>query len=120
MRKMTFMKFCALLGLAAVLSLSSGGMLRSARVLFAFVDDGTAAAQDKGMLKVIFKVKCYDEGKAALQGLNGIYKIETGFHYLHETDTVYFDPKAVTIEEMESALKNAGTYVETIKEKERN
>jgi copper chaperone CopZ len=81
---------------------------------------GTALAQDRGTSKVVFKVKCYDEGKAALQGLKGVRKIETGFHYLHETDTVYYDPKVITIGEMESALKKAGTYVETIREKERN
>ncbi len=80
---------------------------------------GRALAQEKGPSKVIFKVKCYDDGKAALQGLKGIQKIETGFHYLHETDTVYFDPKLITIEEMEAALKKAGTYVETVTEKER-
>ena len=81
---------------------------------------GTAFAQEKGTSKVVFKVKCYDEGKSALQGLNGIKKIETGFHYIHETDTVYFDPAKITIQEMEAALKKAGTYVETIQPKERN
>ena len=80
---------------------------------------GTAQAQEQGFSKVVFKVKCYDEGKAALQGLKGIQKIETGFHYVSETDTVYYDSKAITIEEMETALKKAGTYIETIK-KERN
>jgi len=81
---------------------------------------GTAHAQEIGTSKVVFKVKCYDEGKAALQGLKGIQKIETGFHYVHETDTVYYDPKVITIEEMETALKKAGTYVETMKKIERN
>ena len=79
---------------------------------------GTAFAQENGTAKVVFKVKCYDEGKAALQGLKGINKIETGFHYIHETDTVYFDPMMITVEEMEAALKKAGTYVETIQQKE--
>jgi copper chaperone CopZ len=81
---------------------------------------GPAAAQEQGMEKVIFKVRCYDEGKAALRGMKGIQRIETGFHYLHETDTVYFDPKVVTVEDMEAALQQAGTYLETIREKERN
>jgi hypothetical protein len=81
---------------------------------------GTAFAQEQGLSKVIFKVKCYDEGKTALQGLKGIQKIETGFHYLHEVDIVYYDPKIITIGEMETALKKAGTHVETITEKERN
>ncbi len=76
-----------------------------------------ALAQEKGSSKVTFKVKCYDDGKTALQGLKGIQKIETGFHYIHETDTVYYDPQQITIEEMEAALKKAGTYVETEKER---
>jgi copper chaperone CopZ len=78
---------------------------------------GTVFARDKGISEVIFKVKCYDEGKAALQGLKGIQKIETGFHYVHETDTVYYDPKVITIKDMETALKKAGTYLETIRKK---
>ena len=81
---------------------------------------GPAVAQEQGMEKVIFKVRCYDEGKAALRGMKGVQRIETGFHYLQETDTVYFDPKVVTVEEMEAALQRAGTYLETVREKERN
>jgi copper chaperone CopZ len=85
-----------------------------------FRNVGTALAGENGTAKVIFKVKCYDEGRAALRGIKGIERIETGFHYFDETDTVYFDPKLVTVEEMESALKKAGTYVETMQEKGRN
>jgi hypothetical protein len=81
---------------------------------------GTVEAQDSnGTSMVIFKVNCYDEGKAALQGMKGIQRIETGFHYMSETDTVYYDPKLISIEEMETRLKKAGTYIDTIK-KERN
>ena len=97
----------------------AGGAVRTA-YLSLFSGDRVALAQDTEVSKVIFKVKCYDEGKAALQGLKGIHKIETGFHYVHETDTVYYDPKMITIEEMEAALKKAGTYVETMKREERN
>jgi copper chaperone CopZ len=79
-----------------------------------FSGDRTALAQETGISKVIFKVKCYDDGKAALQGLKGVQKVETGFHYIHETDTVYYDPKMITIKEMETALKKAGTYVDTV------
>ena len=104
--------------LIAILTYESGAIRTAYFPLF--TGDRMALAQEAGMSKVIFKVKCYDEGKAALQGLKGIQKIETGFHYVHETDTVYYDPKLITIEEMESALKKAGTYVETMKQKERN
>ena len=70
---------------------------------------GIAFAQETGTSKVVFKVKCYDEGKAALQGLHGIRKVETGVHYLHETDTVYYDPNVITIKEMEfSGMKWLG------------
>jgi copper chaperone CopZ len=98
------------------LLLYSGRMAGGIAALSPFSESGTAIAQESGTEKAVFKVKCYDEGKMALQGLKGIQKIETGFHYVHETDTVYFDPKLIRIEEMESALKKAGTYVETIKQ----
>ena len=79
-----------------------------------FSGDRAALAQEAETSKVIFKVKCYDDGKAALQGLKGVQKVETGFHYIHESDTVYYDPKLITIKEMEAALKKAGTYVDTL------
>ena len=91
----------------------AGGAARTA-FLSLFSGDRTAMAQEAGTSKVIFKVKCYDDGKAALQGLKGVQKVETGFHYIHETDTVYYDPKLITIQEMEAALKKAGTYVDTL------
>ncbi len=81
---------------------------------------GTAAKQDKEISKVIFNVKCYDEGEAVLQGLKGIQKIETGLLYAYETDTVYYDPKIITIKDMETALKRAGIHLETITKKEGN
>ena len=88
--------------------------------LFSVIGPGTAFSREQRTAQVIFKVRCYDEGKTALQGLQGIQRIDTGYHYLHETDTVYFDPKVITVEEMEAALKKAGTYIETISGKERN
>jgi copper chaperone CopZ len=91
----------------------AGGAARAA-FLTLFSGGRAALAQEAGMSKVIFKVKCYDDGKAALRGLKGVHKVETGFHYIQETDTVYYDPKLITIREMETALKKAGTYVDTI------
>ena len=91
----------------------AGGAVRTA-LLTLFSGDRTVLAQEAEMSKVVFKVKCYDEGKAALQGLKGVVQVETGFHYIHETDTVYYDPKLITIKEMETALKKAGTYVDTM------
>jgi copper chaperone CopZ len=121
MKRKFFSIFSVLLKLAIFsLVLYSGKMIDIATLSPASGGQGTAFAQENGTSKVIFKVNCYDEGKTALQGLKGIQKIETGFHYIHETDTVYYDPKVITIEEMEKALKKVGTYVETINEKERN
>ncbi len=117
----TFLRiFSVLLTLAMFALLLYSGSIISIADLSAASSYGTAVAQDEGISKVIFKVKCYDDGKAALQGLKGIQKIETGFHYVHETDTVYYDPKVITIKDMETALKKAGTYLETITKKEGN
>ena len=114
MKKAIFTIFGAILLLALIsLFWNSGTMIGNVKLAPAS-GYGMALAQETGTSTVVFKVKCYDEGKTALQGLNGILKIETGFHYIHETDTVYYDPKVITIKEMESALKKAGTYVETI------
>ncbi len=61
----------------------------------------------QGSLRFGNMVKCYEDGNAALQGLKAVQKIETGFHYLNETDTVYNDLKVITVEELEMALKKA-------------
>ena len=53
-------------------------------------------------------------GKAALEGLNGVRKVERGFYRSMEINTVYYDPSRISIEEMEKALRKAGTYRKTI------
>jgi hypothetical protein len=45
--------------------------------------------------------------------LQGVQKVERGFHGSKEINTVWYDSTVVTIEEMETALKNAGTYLGT-------
>jgi hypothetical protein len=52
-------------------------------------------------------------GKAALEGLQGIRKVERGFKDRQEINTVHYDPSAITIEEMEKVLKDAQTYLGT-------
>jgi hypothetical protein len=42
--------------------------------------------------------------------LKGVKKVENGWHNLKEINRVYYDPAAVTIGEMEAALKKAKTY----------
>jgi len=44
-----------------------------------------------------------------------VKSVEKGFRNAQEINTVYYDPAAVTIEQMEAALKKAGTYQGTAK-----
>jgi hypothetical protein len=44
-----------------------------------------------------------------------VKRVEKGFHHLKEINTVYYDPAVITIKEMESALKRAGTYLGTVR-----
>jgi copper chaperone CopZ len=83
---------------------------------FAVAGDGPAVVQEAGTEKAVFVVHCYDEGHDALKGMKGVQKVDRGFRFFREINTVYYDPNVVTVEEMEKALKSAGTYVETIKE----
>jgi hypothetical protein len=48
--------------------------------------------------------------KATLEGLEGIQQVDRGFHNFKEINTIYYDASTVTIEEMEDALRKAGTY----------
>ena len=57
-----------------------------------------------------FYVGWYDVGKAALDGMQGIKHVSRGFKNFKEINTVTYDPSVVTVKEMESALKRAGTY----------
>lgn len=41
-------------------------------------------------------------------------RVEKGFHYFKEINTVYYDPAIITVEEMEMVLKKAGTYIGTV------
>jgi hypothetical protein len=54
-------------------------------------------------------------GKAALEGRNGIKKVTRGWRGYREINTVYYDPSEISIKEMEKALRESGTYKETIK-----
>ena len=64
--------------------------------------------------KVTFTVQWYDVGKATLDGLQGVHKVEKGFHVFKEINTVYYDPALITIEKMQDALKADDTYVGTL------
>ena len=49
-------------------------------------------------------------GKAALEGLHGVKKVEKGFRGAREINTVTFDPAEITVAMMVEALTRAGTY----------
>ena len=83
--------------------------------LFVFSGYNVSFSKQNAESKVIFHVKWFDVGKEALEGLNGVKRVEKGFRYFKEINTVYYDPAFITIEEMEEALKKVGTYLETIK-----
>jgi hypothetical protein len=42
--------------------------------------------------------------------------VDKGFRYHREINTVYYEADKITVEEMEAALKAAGTYQGTIEE----
>jgi hypothetical protein len=44
-----------------------------------------------------------------------VKRVEKGFHHFKEINIVYYDPNLITIKEMEMALKEVGTYLETLK-----
>jgi len=49
-------------------------------------------------------------GKAALEGLPGVKRVDRGFRGTREINTVLFDPAQISVEEMVQALTAAGTY----------
>ena len=49
-------------------------------------------------------------GKAALDGLQGVKKVDRGFRGTREINIVYFDPAEIDVATMVEALTRAGTY----------
>ena len=72
-------------------------------------------AENSDLSKVIFYVGWYDVGKAALEGLEGVTKVDKGFKGLKETNTVHYDSTLITIKDMEGVLKDARTYQGQVK-----
>jgi len=52
-------------------------------------------------------------GEAVLDGLPGVEIVNSGFDDFSETNTVWYDPALIRIEQMEQALIDAGTYLGT-------
>jgi hypothetical protein len=49
-------------------------------------------------------------GKAALEGLKGVETVQRGFKNMKEINIVHYRHSLISIQEMEAALKKAGTY----------
>ena len=49
-------------------------------------------------------------GKAALAGLPGVKGVTRGWHNRREINTVTFNPAMITVDEMITHLKSAGTF----------
>ncbi len=49
-------------------------------------------------------------GKSALEGLDGVKSVTSGFSGSREINTVVYDPTMITRDQMVAALKEAGTY----------
>ena len=77
-------------------------------LLFNTLGSVPLAAEDSSM--AVFYVKWYTVGKAALEGLPGVKKVTVGFKGFKEINTVYYDPRQITVEEMVKVLKASGTY----------
>ena len=75
-----------------------------------------ALAENPELSTAVFYVEWYDVGKAALEGLDGIKRIENGFQNFKEINTVYYEASKITIEEMQEVLRKAGTYLGTLKQ----
>jgi hypothetical protein len=50
-----------------------------------------------------------------LEGLKGVKKVTRGWRGFTEINEVYYDPSLIHIEDMEEALKEAGTYRKTFR-----
>ena len=80
-----------------------------------FIDRVLSSPNSPNWSKVVFFVSWYDVGEDALEGLKGVKLVNNGFLNFKETNTVWYDPAVIRIDEMEQALKDAGTFLGTAK-----
>lgn len=95
-----------------------GILIFSALVLISIIvinDNLTSEAENPELSQVVFVVSWYDVGEEVLQGLKGVELVNSDHHSFMEINTVWYDPALITIDEMEKALKDAGTYLGTEK-----
>ena len=78
--------------------------------VFSIANQTLSNSKTDSQSKATFYVHWYDVGKSALEGLNGTSHVTKGFKNFKEINTVFYDPKQISIEDMVNALKAAGTY----------
>ena len=91
-----------------------GALLLSALVLIPiliFIGNVQPVVENPAGAKVVFYVSWYDVGEAVLEGLKGVELVNSGFDDFTETNTVWYDPALIRIDQMERALRDAGTYL---------
>jgi len=49
----------------------------------------------------------------ALEGLKGVELVSSDFRNSMETNIVWYDPAAISIDQLEQAIKDTGTYLGT-------
>ena len=74
-----------------------------------------ASSENPNWSKAVFYVGWFDVGQDALEGLQGVKRVEKGFLNSKEINTVWYDSAEISIEELERVLKDAGTYQGTPK-----
>lgn len=74
-----------------------------------------AAERPSGMAQATFAVHCYGVGAGALAGKSGIISVERGWSGTQEVDRVIYNPQQVTLDQLESRLQVADTYISTLK-----
>jgi len=57
-------------------------------------------------------------GKAALSGQPGIVSVKNGWLEGKEVNQVSYDPKRITVKQIEKLLKRSGTYRSTVDSQE--
>ena len=72
------------------------------------------AKSPPGAAKATFVVHCYDVGVSALEGRPGVISVEPGWSGPREVDRVVFNPGQVSVFQLETWLKEAGTYLGTL------
>ena len=95
-------------------------LILSALVLYpiiVWVGNELSKSEISELSEAVFHVSWYDVSEDALDGLKGVELVNSDYDHQSsmERHIVLYDPAFVSIEEMEKALKEAGTYLGTVK-----